>query len=123
MTTLVPRAERAYDPADLSSTAFWSQTAAERERTFAELRAQRPVSWHRPVENGLFEDPNDQGFWAVVRHADPAQHHVVAGPEGVDVEAVAHPDVHPSPEDAGHAVEVAGARSQVQHGVVLRVGS
>jgi cytochrome P450 len=22
------------------------------------------------VKNGLFEDPNDQGFWAVVRHAD-----------------------------------------------------
>ena len=65
-----PRATRPYDPADLSSAAFWAQTAAERERTFAELRAHRPVSWHRPVENGLFEDPNDQGFWAVVRHAD-----------------------------------------------------
>ena len=64
------RATRAYDPADLSSTAFWSQTAAQREVVFAELRRERPVSWHRPVENGLFEDPNDQGFWAVTRHAD-----------------------------------------------------
>jgi cytochrome P450 len=70
MTTVVPRADRSYDPADLSSLEFWSQTAAEREETFAELRANRPVSWHRPVKNGLFEDPNDQGFWAVVRHAD-----------------------------------------------------
>jgi cytochrome P450 len=70
MTTVVPRAQRPYDPADLSSLEFWSQTAAEREETFAELRAKRPVSWHRPVKNGLFEDPNDQGFWAVVRHAD-----------------------------------------------------
>jgi len=72
MTTTAPasRAERPYDSADLSSNAFWSTTAAERERVFAELRRERPVSWHRPVENGLFEDPNDQGFWAVVRHAD-----------------------------------------------------
>ena len=68
--TAVPRADRPYDPADLSSLAFWSGTAADRERVFAELRRERPVSWHRPVENGLFEDPNDQGFWAVVRHAD-----------------------------------------------------
>ena len=66
----VPRAERPYDDADLSSLDFWSATAVERERTFAELRRDRPVTWHRPVANGLFEDPNDQGFWAVVRHAD-----------------------------------------------------
>ena len=50
--------------------AFWASTGKEREKTFAELRANRPISWHRPVHNGLFEDPNDQGFWAVVRHAD-----------------------------------------------------
>lgn len=67
-TEAIPREQRPYDPADLSGLAFWSTTAAERERTFAELRAERPVSWHRPVANGLFEDPNDQGFWAVVRH-------------------------------------------------------
>jgi cytochrome P450 len=70
MTTALTRASRPYDPADLSSLTFWSGTAADRERVFAELRRERPVSWHRPVENGLFEDPNDQGFWAVVRHAD-----------------------------------------------------
>ncbi|MDQ6838570.1 MAG: cytochrome P450 [Actinomycetota bacterium] len=64
------RADRPYDPADLSSTAFWSSTAVEREKTFAVLRAERPVSWHQPVEELLVEDPNDQGFWAVVRHAD-----------------------------------------------------
>jgi cytochrome P450 len=64
------RAARPYDPADLSSKAFWALPAVEREKTFAELRAHRPVSWHRPVEERLFEDPNDQGFWAVTRHAD-----------------------------------------------------
>ena len=69
-TAAITRADRPYDPADLSSLEFWSGTAKDREKVFAELRADRPVSWHRPVTNGLFEDPNDQGFWAVVRHAD-----------------------------------------------------
>lgn len=64
------RADRPYDPADLSSPEFWAGTFEEREKTFAELRTHRPISWHRPVENGMFADPNDQGFWAVVRHAD-----------------------------------------------------
>jgi cytochrome P450 len=70
VTIAIPRTERPHDLADISSLGFWSSTAAEREKVFAELRATRPVSWHRPVNNGLFEDPNDQGFWAVVRYAD-----------------------------------------------------
>jgi cytochrome P450 len=61
---------RAYDPIDLSSRAFWSTTAAERERSFAELRAERPVSWHPPVEDALMPDPADPGYWAVTRRAD-----------------------------------------------------
>jgi cytochrome P450 len=69
-TAALLRAERPYDPADISSADFWAGTAKDREKVFAELRANRPISWHRPVKNGLFEDPNDQGFWAVVRHAD-----------------------------------------------------
>jgi cytochrome P450 len=63
-------ATRSYDPIDLSSRAFWSTTAADREQSFAELRANRPVSWHPPVEDALVHDPNDPGFWAVTRHAD-----------------------------------------------------
>ena len=50
---------RAYDPIDLSSRAFWSTSAHERERSFAELRAERPVSWHPPVEDALMTDPDD----------------------------------------------------------------
>jgi len=69
-TAAAVRAARPYDPVDLSSQAFWAQPAVTREATFAELRAHRPVSWHRPVEEKLFSDPNDQGFWAVTRHAD-----------------------------------------------------
>jgi cytochrome P450 len=64
------RAARPYDESDLSSMEFWSATGEEREKTFAVLRAERPVSWHRPAAEPLIEDPNDQGFWAVVRHAD-----------------------------------------------------
>ncbi len=63
-------AQRSYDPIDLSSKAFWSTTAAEREKAFAQLRARRPVSWHRPVEESLLPDPEDPGYWAVTRHAD-----------------------------------------------------
>jgi cytochrome P450 len=63
-------ARRSYDPIDISSRAFWSTTAAEREKSFAELRARRPVSWHRPVEETLMPDPEDPGYWAVTRHAD-----------------------------------------------------
>ncbi|MEB3061672.1 cytochrome P450 [[Mycobacterium] zoologicum] len=61
---------RSYDPVDLSSRTFWSGTAAERERSFAVLRAERPVSWHPPVEDAMLNDPDDAGFWAVTRHAD-----------------------------------------------------
>lgn len=61
---------RAYDAIDLSSRAFWSTTAAERERSFAVLRAERPVSWHPPVEDALMQDPGDPGYWAVTRRAD-----------------------------------------------------
>lgn len=70
MTATITRAERPYDPADISSSEFWASTAKDREKVFAELRAHRPISWHRPVTNGMFTDPNDEGFWAVVRHAD-----------------------------------------------------
>jgi cytochrome P450 len=61
---------RPYDAVDLSSRAFWAGTAADRETSFAELRAKRPVSWHPPVEDALMPDPRDRGFWAVTRHAD-----------------------------------------------------
>lgn len=61
---------RPYDPIDLSSRAFWSTSAQERDQSFAELRASRPVSWHSPVEDSLMQDPNDPGYWAVTRRDD-----------------------------------------------------
>jgi cytochrome P450 len=60
-----------HDPVDLSSLDFWSRSTAEREASFAQLRADRPVTWHRPAE-GIMENPEDPGFWAVVRHEDIA---------------------------------------------------
>ncbi len=66
----ITSAERAYDPIDLSSRAFWSTTAEDRDTAFAQLRAERPVSWHPPVEDSLMPDPADRGYWAVTRHAD-----------------------------------------------------
>jgi cytochrome P450 len=69
-TTGMSGTARAYDAIDLSSRAFWSTTAAERERSFAELRAERPVSWHPPVEDALMHDPDDRGYWAITRRSD-----------------------------------------------------
>jgi len=70
VSPLTPAPARPYDPVDLSSRAFWSTTAADREKSFAVLRENRPVSWHPPVEDALMHDPEDRGYWAVTRHAD-----------------------------------------------------
>jgi cytochrome P450 len=70
--TAISATARAYDAIDLSSRAFWSTTATERERSFAVLRAERPVSWHPPVEDAVMPDPHDPGYWAVTRRADIA---------------------------------------------------
>ena len=61
---------RAFDERDISSLAFWAKPPADRDPVFAELRGERPVSWHRPAETELLPDPDAPGFWALVRHAD-----------------------------------------------------
>ncbi len=58
-----------HDPVDLSSLEFWARSTAEREESFAPLRAERPITWHRAAE-GVMENPDGPGFWAVVRHED-----------------------------------------------------
>jgi cytochrome P450 len=60
----------AFDPLSLSSMAFWSLTAKERDEVFHVLRDQRPVSWHPPADGALMPHDDDPGYWAVVRHAD-----------------------------------------------------
>src|ERR1700754_3508426 len=59
-----------YSPIDVSSKAFWNQSFEQRDQRFARLRAQDPVSWQRPVEGAVAPDPNDPGYWALVRHSD-----------------------------------------------------
>ncbi|GAA2055460.1 cytochrome P450 [Williamsia deligens] len=66
-----PSVDRTFHPDSISPISFWAGSAAEREATFARLRAQAPVSWHPPVEGGLMT-PEQPGVWAVARHADIA---------------------------------------------------
>ncbi|MFZ2174834.1 MAG: cytochrome P450 [Rhodococcus sp. (in: high G+C Gram-positive bacteria)] len=63
-------ATREYDDINISSDAFWAQDAPEREIQFRELREKRPISWQRPIESAVVPDPDDPGFWAVVKHKD-----------------------------------------------------
>jgi cytochrome P450 len=70
VSPLTSTSPRPYDSTDLSSRAFWSTSSTDRAAAFAELRAERPISWHPPVEDALMPDPNDHGYWAVTRHAD-----------------------------------------------------
>ncbi|MBE7188528.1 cytochrome P450 [Jatrophihabitans endophyticus] len=71
--------ERPYSTVDVSSTAFWSLPWTQREDSFARLRADDPVSWQRPADGGLMPVEDDDGFWAVTRHADIQ--HVSTHPE------------------------------------------
>jgi cytochrome P450 len=68
MTVTAP--PRAYDRVELSSEAFWSQSARERDRSFEVLRRERPLSWQPPAYGSLMPDVEDPGYWAVVRHED-----------------------------------------------------
>lgn len=63
---------REHDTIDLSAKAFWTITAADREHAFAELRAKRPISWQRPIEDAWYPEPDDPGYWAILRNADIA---------------------------------------------------
>ncbi|ASR01239.1 cytochrome P450 [Gordonia sp. GONU] len=67
MTSTLSTSARPYDPLSISSLDFWAKSADEREQTFAQLRAARPVSWHRPLEGALMPPEND-GVWVVVSH-------------------------------------------------------
>jgi cytochrome P450 len=59
-----------YSEIDISGKAFWDATPEEREKTFARLRERDPISWQRPIENPVVRNPDDPGYWAVIRHAD-----------------------------------------------------
>ncbi len=59
---------------DLSARTFWAKPFEERESTFAWLRNNAPVSYHRPYESTLKPpDADTPGFWAVTRYDDIQQ--------------------------------------------------
>src|SRR5205085_190397 len=56
---------------DISARSFWAKPFEEREQTFAWLRANEPVSYHRPYESTLVPpEPDSPGFWALTKHED-----------------------------------------------------
>lgn len=68
MTVASTPQAREYSPFDITSHAFWSQPFAERDKTFARLRAADGLTWHQPLST-LF-DLEEPGFWALTRRAD-----------------------------------------------------
>jgi cytochrome P450 len=56
---------------ELGSMDFWSQPAEVRERSFAVLRRDAPISHHPPPEDILeLQEPDERGYWAIVRYED-----------------------------------------------------
>ncbi len=60
--------DRAYDELNTSAKAFWSTTMDEREKTFAVLRRERPITWQPPFEDNLIPVEGDYGYWAITTH-------------------------------------------------------
>lgn len=51
---------------DLGSLDFWGRPADERDRYFAELRRDAPISRHQPPEDILdLPDQERMGYWAI----------------------------------------------------------
>ena len=68
---------RRHSAVDISSRAFWSRSFAEREESFAVLRREPELTWHRPLDAAF---PHDEaGFWAATRLEDIT--HVSRRPE------------------------------------------
>ncbi len=60
--------DRPYSDINISTKAFWYTTMDEREKTFAVLRKEQPITWQPPFEDGLIDEPEDYGYWAVTTH-------------------------------------------------------
>lgn len=57
--------------ADISAREFWAQPFEQRERTFARMRAEPTISFHRPYESSLLPPGEDcPGFWSLTRWED-----------------------------------------------------
>lgn len=83
-----PTSPHPYHPIDISTPSFWDKTFDIRDESFARLRAEDGLSWHRPIP-AIF--PHEEtGYWAATRHADVkyvSQHSELFGSsEGVSVD-------------------------------------
>ena len=64
-------AEPALSDIDLGTLEFWGQPARERDRAFAVLRREAPVSHHQPLVDILgLSERDERGYWAIVRYQD-----------------------------------------------------
>src|SRR4029453_9773058 len=64
----VSRMDPSLDDIRLGDQEFWMTSREDRDRAFAALRRERPVSFHQePEVPGLGRGP---GFWSLTRHAD-----------------------------------------------------
>lgn len=116
MSIHTPPRTRDFDPVSISSLNFWATTAEERDKSFAILRDERPLSWHAPIEGALMEAEID-GLWAVTRNEDIA--YVSKNPQlfcsgqGVMIEAV--------PEDILDAAQSFLAMDSAKHSTLRRL--
>lgn len=69
MSTVAPEETRQPSPHNVGSFEFWAKPFDEREKTFAELRANDPVSWQAPPDSLLVEpEMNTKGYWAITKY-------------------------------------------------------
>jgi cytochrome P450 len=65
-----PGPERAGE-VDLGSLEFWGRPSEQRDRYFAQLRREAPISRHEPPEDILgLPDQGRMDYWAIVRYED-----------------------------------------------------
>jgi cytochrome P450 len=63
-----PASPRPYHSLDISAPGFWDKSFRTRDDTFAALRREDGLSWHRPIP-AVFPH-QETGYWAATRHAD-----------------------------------------------------
>ncbi|MBH0024826.1 MULTISPECIES: cytochrome P450 [unclassified Salinibacterium] len=72
MTTVYSTEHELTTDEDISSEDFWRKSFEQRDETFARLRKDNPVSWHRSLEVPTMpqEVHGEAGFWAVTLAED-----------------------------------------------------
>ncbi|MGV0746746.1 cytochrome P450 [Mycolicibacter minnesotensis] len=83
-----PISPHPYHRLDISETEFWGKDFRTRDETFATLRSEPGLTWHRPMD-AVFPH-QETGYWAATRHADVkfiSQHEeLFCSREGVSVD-------------------------------------